>query len=524
MYALLFGLWALFTPSNATLRQRLQRGILFSLPVIACILIVGSYNFARLGTVLASGYSPHEGFNQPPHLGLYGLLFSPYRGLFWYSPLLLAALPGWFMLKDRLLAHSTALLSGVTVLAFASWWSWHGGATWGPRFLVTITPLMTLWLAPLLTRKNWLSATTLGLFGASVAVQTLGAFYDYKIFIFDHQNANYWTGDVESIVTMLSPQVLYRLSASAITGHAQMLLNGTPPNFAWLRGGFDPLHVLAALLLIAMGILLAWRPRKRPLQIAAVVITVAAPLAVAAQQRNRPAPQTGRTLAAELAPAAPLLVTSCEFDHALYEVPRHVITMPAPTEQSTPRADAVWQHTQRTMQPRGLWLVDWFGPADPANWQARQLWQTAAFAGEKSVAGHRALYFRPGLDPSQPGGWQFDDIELTAYTATPAADGVQVALSWQATAPLTQNYSWFVHLLDADGQLIAQYDRQPHNGYTPTATWQPGDTLTDRLFFPHSDGATVRVGFLGPDGELLPVTTPDSSPADADFALLPVTD
>ena len=45
--------------------------------------------------------------------------------------------------------------------------------------------------------------------------------------------------------------------------------------------------------------------------------------AVATQQRSHPAPWTGRVLAAELTPAAPLLVTSCEFDHALYEIPRH---------------------------------------------------------------------------------------------------------------------------------------------------------------------------------------------------------
>jgi hypothetical protein len=85
--------------------------------------------------------------------GLIGLLFSPGRGLFAYSPVLLLSAVGmglvWRREGDALLR---ALSLGVvaSVLLYARWIVWWGGlANHPPRILVDLTPALILLLVPL---------------------------------------------------------------------------------------------------------------------------------------------------------------------------------------------------------------------------------------------------------------------------------------------------------------------------------------------------------------------------------------
>ena len=50
-------------------------------------------------------------------------------------------------------------------------------------------------------------------------------------------------------------------------------------------------------------------------------------------------------------------------------------------------------------------------------------------------------------------------------------------LYWRSDAPLGQNLTAFVHLLDQNGTLIAQSDVSPQNGLYPTSAWQPGEVI-----------------------------------------------
>ncbi len=52
-------------------------------------------------------------------------------------------------------------------------------------------------------------------------------------------------------------------------------------------------------------------------------------------------------------------------------------------------------------------------------------------------------------------------------------------LYWQATQPLTRDYTVFVHVLDADGRKWGQRDSWPADGDAPTSTWRPGELVTD---------------------------------------------
>jgi hypothetical protein len=45
--------------------------------------------------------------------------------------------------------------------------------------------------------------------------------------------------------------------------------------------------------------------------------------------------------------------------------------------------------------------------------------------------------------------------------------------------PLETRYKVFLHLVDANGQLVAQRDSEPGGGLNLTSRWPPGETIID---------------------------------------------
>jgi hypothetical protein len=61
---------------------------------------------------------------------------------------------------------------------------------------------------------------------------------------------------------------------------------------------------------------------------------------------------------------------------------------------------------------------------------------------------------------------------------------LQLSLHWRAEQAPQGNYTVFVQLLDAAGQVVAQKDRWPGDGLFPTAGMQAGQTIADNLAIP----------------------------------------
>ena len=87
-----------------------------------------------------------------------------------------------------------------------------------------------------------------------------------------------------------------------------------------------------------------------------------------------------------------------------------------------------------------------------------------------------------------------------------------VTFRWQALSPIEQPYVVFIHLIDADGNLVAQDDGQPH---LPTTEWSRGMQIVDphQLTIPPGTPAgeyELRVGMYpaGEPGNRLPVVDP----------------
>ncbi len=58
-------------------------------------------------------------------------------------------------------------------------------------------------------------------------------------------------------------------------------------------------------------------------------------------------------------------------------------------------------------------------------------------------------------------------------------DVIPVTLFWEADAP-PGRYKVFLHLLDAEGNLVAQNDAEPRGDLSPTFIWSVGEVVTDR--------------------------------------------
>ena len=95
-----------------------------------------------------------------------------------------------------------------------------------------------------------------------------------------------------------------------------------------------------------------------------------------------------------------------------------------------------------------------------------------------------------------------------------------MTLFWQSDSRLSEDYHTFVHLLDAEGRLVAQHDGVPVYGERPTWSWWDAEVIQDEhvlvtdsdlptgtytLFTGMYDFPTgIRLPAVGPTGERLP--------------------
>jgi len=121
-------------------------------PLAVAAAITVGYNLLRFADALEFGYrDPADpGFTTPFFEGAGGLLFSPEKSIFLFAPAIvlvpLAAVYLWRR-ERALVLFALGLFAAIFGLA-ATWWSWQGGFSWGPRLLVPGAAVLLALLAP----------------------------------------------------------------------------------------------------------------------------------------------------------------------------------------------------------------------------------------------------------------------------------------------------------------------------------------------------------------------------------------
>lgn len=182
LYAL-FGFW-----------QRRQLAPVFWLAAGGLVVAAGWmwYNTAIFGGPLELGYSRSELWTDQHHTGfmsltmptldaVWGITFSPFRGLFLLSPWLLLALPGfvawWRAGRERAVWWLALSITAAIFLFNAASSMWWGGFAVGPRYLLPMLPFLALPVGFVLTtwgKHLWLRiVTAFSLFWSLVAVWSM---------------------------------------------------------------------------------------------------------------------------------------------------------------------------------------------------------------------------------------------------------------------------------------------------------------------------------------------------------------
>ncbi len=173
----------------------LAGGLSFGLIILALAL----FNASRFSHPLETGYTGGDPLASAvarttranPLTTLYGFFLSSGKGFFFFSPPALLSLWGIAALARRRFNES-ALLLAIAIL-YPLVYSltkakWYGGANWGPRHILCITPFLILFLGAFLERRDiprWCrvsSATALFILGFLIQMSVI--FVNYSTYLF----------------------------------------------------------------------------------------------------------------------------------------------------------------------------------------------------------------------------------------------------------------------------------------------------------------------------------------------------
>jgi hypothetical protein len=160
-------------------RRRLRQAFAVGLPLLLWIGVIAWYNWSRFGDATEFGYAESPLTLTAP-LNFLGLIFSPGKGLLFYSPLIALGalgLPRLWRAHANLALALLAFFVALTCMAGLS--TYWGDEVWGPRYIVPAawTLLVPIaWWASTVTRQKVLA----GVACLAVVVQVIGVATPYS--------------------------------------------------------------------------------------------------------------------------------------------------------------------------------------------------------------------------------------------------------------------------------------------------------------------------------------------------------
>lgn len=210
----------------------------------------------QCGAWFADGYAG-EGFNwwRPR---IWSVLFGARKGLFFYWPALLLALPALAWALIRRTRAALVMLAGMGLLAFvtSAWWNWYYGHGYGMRPLVDALPVMGLLIAAWLGALSaaWRS-TAIALAAPLIALQLFQA-WQYEagiihpfnmdrekhalILLRADESSRGRFGDA-NVAELYAPNGMDTLASATLSGDSVVRLSGASPFTPALRLSGDRL-------------------------------------------------------------------------------------------------------------------------------------------------------------------------------------------------------------------------------------------------------------------------------------------
>jgi hypothetical protein len=228
-----------------------------------------------------------------------------------------------------------------------------------------------------------------------------------------------------------------------------------------------------------------------------------------------------RILETQRADDAVLLDSANQWEVFTYYYPNGPNVYPLPQQRPLDQAAVEAELAEIIAQHPRLFVLYW-GDAEADPQRVIESWLDAHTykAAEQWVNSIRLVtYAVPAKLSNKPevkSGARFGDhIILDGYTlSTPQVqpgDSLLLDLFWRTDAPLSERYKVFVHVLDQNGQIVAQTDREPGGGQKPTTNWGMHEQIVDRygVLIPEDTPPgtySIEIGLYDFAGTRLPVS------------------
>ncbi len=136
-----------------------------------------------------------------------------------------------------------------------------------------------------------------------------------------------------------------------------------------------------------------------------------------------------------------------------------------------PAAIIVWHHFRlRTMEEYLAWLSSCYYRS-ARRWELLEIFAPYEVPADLTAAD---IYLTAQTAPQ----FHLRGYDLSASSVA-AGETLTVTLYWQAAAPITHDYTVFIHAVDAAGQRWGQHDGEPRYNECPTSHWAGDYVLID---------------------------------------------
>jgi dolichyl-phosphate-mannose-protein mannosyltransferase len=500
--------------------------------------------------------------------GLLGYFVSPGKAIWWYSPVtVLALISPIFAARTR---WRETWLMLATVLWFGFVYAankgalWFGGAGWGARFMLPIIPFLMIAALPALDRMISGAAVwpkiVLAVLGIGGLVIQIGGVYVnlYQYYTYYQQSTHElpWLGPA-----------IWDVRWSQAVG-SLLFLPQARTDILWLAAAPDWITIaliaggIAGALMVVISLHRASQPSGGLVVLGAATPFIA--LAITLFGLSREFMDTryladnpslwqlkgdleqkghGDTILLSTRQYVSFFLNFYKGGAIWYALPD------SPGERFSPEQppEVVSEHLEDLIAPdlktifeavseggpryhaRPVWLVVDTGPflswatRPPEHYLAQNGYTISAteYSPRVRLVGYLPRYAPASLDAERPVDAQFGaSIHLLGYDVWSSSgsperiqpgDMMGVSLVWQTTQPVTTDYTVAIHWIDANGQVVAQQDRQPVGGFRPTSGWRAREKLRDNYGFVVPDlppgRYTIRVTvYQWPSLERLAVT------------------